>query len=1131
MDPQTPDDGLVQYSIAGPDGKTYSISGPKGATREQVIAKIKERLALQGKPVPGAPQAKPKAGLGAPNIAGVPSMDPQLTALLRGGPLRSNFPKAPTAPMPMRLADILRQPYVPGQVSTPSVPPETTVGAMGGGTAAPRGRVSADLLRGLSDDALDRAIEETYTPLTAARWVANLDANNSGDARQQLQAEKERRQGGGVIATVRNLIPNIRSAFADLAAPDTTPAQRVQGFLSGPALVTGAPVVDDVIGGALKVIGKFSPPAIRFMKSALDKAGGNVEEAVNAATKKWSLAPNQAAALRDALKESHSGATVRLGEDGKPIVRVPAIGRDVEAAARQSEHAGGGQKGATRQGKAKTGISGETPAKGATGTIEANASESVGSSTKPKKFSIKEDEPPPSGSTLAPPPAKETPTGLARRLEDPERIARNKQPLPKQGVSIKDLEARGRYLYDKVKPDVVLKKEAGKIEPDDVALMAYHKRVVKNRSEAVDAMLNEGVADPLEKAALLNEQEQLASHYDDIDAFARDAGGKFHQLGQALQIAHNRDYSIASLRSMAKAANGGEAVAAKAMDPIEDSGKQLAALTKQLAAARKELDNLKAIKGPQKLGTKQYYLDRIKYDLGQSAKDTGAALTSKKAGAAQLPIKDMARQSANIRGYARHLVADGADTLDKVLAGFHDAVPGLSDEQILSGLSDKYRGYAHDIDQTNLALNAQLSGLRRAARYRQLPAIAKAGYIAKGITSDLFYGSKLAVHATQPLMQGRKVALIDPSAWVAGVKANIGGLAKGYSFLDAQHARFMAEPAFYKAAKVADLQMTGVHGAATAMEEHMGQSLVNKIPLANKIFEHSSAGFAGAGNEMRWQLFKAVARGHLDDPVYLKQMAYTINTITGRSNSRFAKALGDATGNLFFGPRYTASKWEFASGAPIRSAIKAGSPEAAAQTAKMYAKVAAGNVALLYSLHKMVGADVVTDPRRSDFGRVIIGNNKIDIFTQEAEPVKLLMQMILGKTYEDGGKAQREPGKVALDYLEGKLGPTAKAIEAPIMGEYNAEGRKTKSASGDTPAGQSKNAPPFDWGTWLKDLAEPIAYQSSSEEGGRGASLSLLNLIGLGVRAKSPPMPGKSTALGPKLPRPPKPHLPKPNLK
>lgn len=33
------------YSITGPDGKTYQIDGPPGATREQVIAKIKERLA------------------------------------------------------------------------------------------------------------------------------------------------------------------------------------------------------------------------------------------------------------------------------------------------------------------------------------------------------------------------------------------------------------------------------------------------------------------------------------------------------------------------------------------------------------------------------------------------------------------------------------------------------------------------------------------------------------------------------------------------------------------------------------------------------------------------------------------------------------------------------------------------------------------------------------------------------------------------------------------------------------------------------------------------------------------------------------------------------------------------------
>ena len=35
------------YTITGPDGKDYSIDGPEGATREQVIAKIKERMNAQ----------------------------------------------------------------------------------------------------------------------------------------------------------------------------------------------------------------------------------------------------------------------------------------------------------------------------------------------------------------------------------------------------------------------------------------------------------------------------------------------------------------------------------------------------------------------------------------------------------------------------------------------------------------------------------------------------------------------------------------------------------------------------------------------------------------------------------------------------------------------------------------------------------------------------------------------------------------------------------------------------------------------------------------------------------------------------------------------------------------------------
>lgn len=43
------------YRITAPDGKEYSIDGPEGATREQVIAKIQERLAQQTTPQSAAP--------------------------------------------------------------------------------------------------------------------------------------------------------------------------------------------------------------------------------------------------------------------------------------------------------------------------------------------------------------------------------------------------------------------------------------------------------------------------------------------------------------------------------------------------------------------------------------------------------------------------------------------------------------------------------------------------------------------------------------------------------------------------------------------------------------------------------------------------------------------------------------------------------------------------------------------------------------------------------------------------------------------------------------------------------------------------------------------------------------------
>jgi len=404
-----------------------------------------------------------------------------------------------------------------------------------------------------------------------------------------------------------------------------------------------------------------------------------------------------------------------------------------------------------------------------------------------------------------------------------------------------------------------------------------------------------------------------------------------------------------------------------------------------------------------------------------------------------------------------------------------------------------------DVKQRALEAQQLRDEIQRKAEFDQKTNLQKAGVYAAQTFQGLSRNLKLAIHASAPFMQGRKVLFVDPKAWLQSWGPMIHGYMSGDAAANAQLARFHADPLWDKAhASGISEVLAQPHGSLTQMEESIRADLSDRIPYLNKVFSHSGAAFNGFLNEARWQMFKHASEIS-QDPKYLAAMAREIGTMTGRSTSKLSKQVAPA-GAFIFSPRYTVSKWEYATGKPLRGTD---SIQARNQIAQNYGKVALGYTVAGLAAAQFFGGKLDLNPKSSNFGRLNIGKNDIDLFTQEGEPIKLVAQSLMGSISAAGNAAKANPAQTLGRYGENKLLPALRLPLDLAQGNFDEEGHHTVGAFDK--AGPKQH--PYDWGQQLKDLISPISVQGPIDEYKKGANLAPLSFLGIGTRAHTAPSP------------------------
>jgi len=284
------------------------------------------------------------------------------------------------------------------------------------------------------------------------------------------------------------------------------------------------------------------------------------------------------------------------------------------------------------------------------------------------------------------------------------------------------------------------------------------------------------------------------------------------------------------------------------------------------------------------------------------------------------------------------------------------------------------------------------------------------------------------------------------------------------------------------------------HGQTLSqMEEAYMSRWAEKIPLVGA----SQRAYTTFLNRLRADSFDAMARslgrsGEIT-PEEGSAIANFINVSTGRGNLGMRENAAVGLNTVFFAPRYVASRFQLIAGQPFYR----GTVRTRTLIAREYARTLIG-LGIVYGLAEMSGAEIETDPRSSDFGKIKIGNTRIDPLSGLSQTSVLLSRLATGetKTLRRGRvipiRGEKVPygGENAADviarFLRSKLSPVVGTTVNVLAGE---------DVVGDpvTPESVAMN------------LAVPLAmqdiYDAMVEQGvPKGTALGILATFGMGLQ-------------------------------
>lgn len=375
----------------------------------------------------------------------------------------------------------------------------------------------------------------------------------------------------------------------------------------------------------------------------------------------------------------------------------------------------------------------------------------------------------------------------------------------------------------------------------------------------------------------------------------------------------------------------------------------------------------------------------------------------------------------------------------------------------------------------------------------------------------IWEGGKEALNASRAILTSMDFSAVGRQGGIlTAAHPQIARRAMGEMFRafrsDADESRIMNEIAnrpnapLYRRAK---LSLTGIHGRLSQMEEAYMSRWAKNIPGV----AHSERAYVAFLNRIRADVFDSLiatlGKGGGVTEAEAKVIANYVNVATGRGDlGRFA-AGAEGLATVFFAPRYVASRFQFLLGQPFWK----GNVRTRLLIAKEYARSLTG-LGMFYTtagaaLYALIGPpgekekwNIELDPRSSDFGKIRIGQTRIDPLAGLQQVTVLVSRLTSGETKKLTGKVVpiRGPkvpfgGSTSVDVMSSFL----RSKLSPLLG-----------LGADIVAGKDVVGQPVTPQTIAERMIVPISFQNiydamKAQGVPAGIAMSILDLFGISV--------------------------------